>query len=224
LIGLLLPEADPVHKVTIVPRGQALGVTYQVPLDDRHNYGEAYLRGRMTGALGGRAAEELIFGAPSTGAENDLQQATQIARQMVTRWGMSPKVGMVSIARSDGGFLGGDIMPEMGREISEETASLVDEEVRRIVTECFARAADTLLREKSRLIALAETLLRRESLDEREMLDVTGLTGIAASKLSPLSQKIINVLPDASDTIVGLPTGLVTENETAPVPMKTDPA
>jgi cell division protease FtsH len=137
---------------------------------------------------------------------------------------MSPKVGMVSIARSDGGFLGGDIMPEMGREISEETASLVDEEVRRIVTECFARAADTLLREKSRLIALAETLLRRESLDEREMLDVTGLTGIAASKLSPLSQKIINVLPDASDTIVGLPTGLVTENETAPVPMKTDPA
>ena len=178
----------------------------------------------MTGALGGRAAEELILGAPSTGAENDLQQATQIARQMVTRWGMSPKVGMVSIARSDGGFLGGDMMPEMGREISEETASLVDEEVRRIVTECFARAADTLLREKPRLIALAETLLRRESLDEREMLDVTGLTGVAASKLSSLSQKVINVLPDASDAVVGPASGTVTEDTRAPVAVEERPA
>jgi len=224
LIGLLLPEADPVHKVTIVPRGQALGVTYQVPLDDRHNYGEAYLRGRMTGALGGRAAEELILGAPSTGAENDLQQATQIARQMVTRWGMSPKVGMVSIARADGGFLGGDMMPEMGREISEETASLVDEEVRRIVTECFARAADTLLREKPRLIALAETLLRRESLDEREMLDVTGLTGVAASKLSSLSYKVINALPDAIASVVETATGPSAEVVMAPTAVEDRPA
>lgn len=224
LIGLLLPEADPVHKVTIVPRGQALGVTYQVPLDDRHNYGEAYLRGRMTGALGGRAAEELIFGAPSTGAENDLQQATQIARQMVTRWGMSPKVGMVSIARSDGGFLGGDMMPEMGREISNDTAALVDEEVRRIVTECFARAADTLVREKPRLIALAETLLRRESLDEREMLDVTGLTGVAASKLTSLSYKVINALPDASDAVVDAPVAASTEVAVSQTPAEDRPA
>ncbi len=208
LIGLLLPEADPVHKVTIVPRGQALGVTYQVPLDDRHNYGETYLHGRITGALGGRAAEELVFGAPSTGAENDLQQATHIARQMVTRWGMSPKVGLISVARSDGGFLGGDLMPEMGREISEETAALVDGEVRRIITECFARAADTLAREKPRLIALAETLLRRESLDEGEMLDVTGLTGIAASKLKALSRasRVRAALPDAAPPAANVPT------------------
>lgn len=200
LIGLLLPEADPVHKVTIVPRGQALGVTYQVPLDDRHNYGESYLLGRMTGALGGRAAEELILGAPSTGAENDLQQATNIARQMVTRWGMSPKVGLISVSRSDGGFLGGDMMPEMGREVSDELAALVDVEVRRILSECFARAQDTLAREKPRLIALAETLLRRESLDEREMLDVTGLTGIAASKLGAaltVGARVIPALPEA---------------------------
>ena len=144
LIGLLLPEADPVHKVTIVPRGQALGVTYQVPLDDRHNYGETYLRGRITGALGGRAAEELILGAPSTGAENDLQQATNIARQMVTRWGMSSRVGLIAVSRSDGGFLGGDTMPEMGREISNELASLVDTEVRRIITECLDRKSTRL--------------------------------------------------------------------------------
>src|SRR5688572_7228761 len=123
LLGLLLPETDPVHKVTIVPRGQALGVTYQVPLDDRHNYGERYLRGRITGALGGRAAEELIFGAVSTGAENDLRQATQIARQMVTRWGMSEKVGLVYTATPDDGFLGdGVFMPQMGREVSEDTS------------------------------------------------------------------------------------------------------
>ena len=207
LIGLLLPEADPVHKVTIVPRGQALGVTYQVPLDDRHNYGETYLRGRITGALGGRAAEELILGAPSTGAENDLQQATNIARQMVTRWGMSSRVGLIAVSRSDGGFLGGDTMPEMGREISNELASLVDTEVRRIITECFTLAQETLLRERPRLVALAETLLRQESLDEREMLDVTGLTGIAASKLNALtsSSRMLLALPDEKPVEVGAP-------------------
>ena len=120
LLGLLLPEADPVQKVTIVPRGQALGVTWQAPPDDRHNYAEADLRARIAGALGGRAAEALALGTPSTGAENDLQQATALARQMVTRWGMSPRVGPVYAAREDGGFLGqaGD-MPDLGSGVSE---------------------------------------------------------------------------------------------------------
>jgi cell division protease FtsH len=177
LLGLLLPEADPVHKVTIVPRGQALGVTYQVPLDDRHNYGERYLRGRITGALGGRAAEEMIFDAVSTGAENDLRQATNIARQMVTRWGMSDKVGLIYVARGNDDFLGTEgIMPEMGRETSEELASLVDDETRRILDECYVVARETLKRERSRLEALAAALLEKESLDEGEMLAVTGLT------------------------------------------------
>jgi cell division protease FtsH len=177
LLGLLLPEADPVHKVTIVPRGQALGVTYQVPLDDRHNYGERYLRGRITGALGGRAAEEMIFDAVSTGAENDLRQATNIARQMVTRWGMSDKVGLIYVARGNDDFLGTEtMMPEMGRETSEELASLVDDETRRILDECYVVARETLKRERSRLEALAAALLEKESLDEGEMLAVTGLT------------------------------------------------
>ena len=176
LMGLLVPEADPVHKVTIVPRGQALGVTYQVPLDDRHNYGERYLRGRITGALGGRAAEELIFGAVSTGAENDLRQATQIARQMVTRWGMSDKVGLIYVARGDDGFLGVEgLIPEMGREVSEELAAVVDGETRRIIDECYEVARETLERERPRLAALAEALLRKESLDEREIREVAGL-------------------------------------------------
>jgi cell division protease FtsH len=177
LVGLLLPETDPVHKVTIVPRGQALGATYQLPIDDRHNYGERYLRGRITGALGGRAAEELIFGAVSTGAENDLRQATQVARQMVTRRGMSDKVGLIYVARGGDDFLGeGVFMPEMGREVSEELAALVDEETRRIIDECYTSAQETLKRDQHRLHALAEALLKQESLDEKEILEVTGLS------------------------------------------------
>ncbi|HEU5317779.1 MAG TPA: ATP-dependent zinc metalloprotease FtsH, partial [Chloroflexota bacterium] len=170
LMGLLAPDTDPVHKVTIVPRGQALGVTYQVPLDDRHNYGERYLRGRITGALGGRAAEELIFGAVSTGAENDLRQATQIARQMVTRWGMSPKVGLVYAANPDDGFLGeGSYMPQIGREVSDDLARIIDEETKRIIDESYAVAQQTLSNERHRLEALAETLLKKESLDEKQI-------------------------------------------------------
>jgi cell division protease FtsH len=176
LLGLLLPEADPVQKVTIVPRGQALGVTYQVPLDDRHNYGEAYLRGRITGALGGRAAEALVLGGASTGAENDLQQATQIARQMVTRWGMSPKVGLLYAARDDGGFLGPDgALPDLGQGVSDELAAIVDDETKRILDECYAVAEETLARERGRLEALAAALLERESLDEDDIRRVTGL-------------------------------------------------
>ena len=98
LVGLLVPEADPVQRVTIVPRGQALGVTYSRPLDDIVNYTEPYLRARIQVALGGRIAEEIIFNVTSTGAENDIKQATNLARQMVVRWGMSPKVGLVSLA------------------------------------------------------------------------------------------------------------------------------
>ena len=176
LLGLLLPEADPVQKVTIVPRGQALGVTYQVPLDDRHNYGEAYLRARIAGALGGRAAEALVLGGVSTGAENDLQQATQIARQMVTRWGMSPRVGLVYAAREDGGFLGPDgALPDLGGGVSKRLAAVIDEETKRIIEECNAVAEGTLERERSRLIALADALLSQESLDEDEIRRVTGI-------------------------------------------------
>ena len=98
ILGLVVPGADPVNRVTIVPRGQALGVTYQRPEDDRYNYPEAYLRARIVGALGGRAAEEIVYGTRTTGAESDIEQATDLARRMVTRWGMSEKVGTVELA------------------------------------------------------------------------------------------------------------------------------
>jgi cell division protease FtsH len=175
LVGLLIPEADPVHKVTIIPRGQALGVTYQTPSDDMHNYTEPYLRARIAGALGGRVAEEVVFNVLSTGAENDLQNATGLARQMVTRWGMSERIGPVSLNQDDGNqFLGPGF--GTGREHSETLAAQVDQEVRRILEECEVRARTLLTTERHRLEALAEALLREESLDEAEILEVTGLT------------------------------------------------
>src|SRR6266849_3176772 len=105
ILGLILPGADPVSRVTITPHGQALGVTYQRPEDDRHNYDEAYLRSRVIGAMGGRAAEDMVYGTRTTGAESDMQQATNIVRQMVTRWGMSERLGPVALAQRSDGFL-----------------------------------------------------------------------------------------------------------------------
>jgi cell division protease FtsH len=195
LVGLLIPEADPVHKVTIVPRGQALGVTYQTPADDVHNYIEPYLRARITGALGGRVAEELVFNVLSTGAENDLQQATNLARQMVTRWGMSERVGLISISRDDGNEFLGPVLGG-GREYSETLATVVDQEVRRIVEECHARARALLEAERHRLEALAEALLREESLDEDEILRVTGLerkTTNGAVEAAPPPEEVVRV-------------------------------
>jgi cell division protease FtsH len=174
LIGLVLPEADPVHKVTIVPRGQALGVTYQMPIDDRLNYPKEYLLARIIGALGGRAAEEIVYNEVTTGAENDLQQITAIARQMVTRWGMSDEVGLLSLdGPAQDNFLGGGF--ERPRWYSDETARAVDESIKRIVDDCHRQALDILVRERGRLDALAEALLQRESLDEHEILEVVGM-------------------------------------------------
>ena len=168
LLGLLIPEADPVKKVTIVPRGMSLGVTYSQPIDDRYNYPEAYLRGRITAALGGRAAEEIAYGTVTTGAENDLQQVNQIARSMVLRWGMSPKVGPLNLEQpGDGAF--------PGQQFSPETANLLDEEVRRIVDECHREGIRMLTENRERLDRLAEAVLRKETLDEDEIYAATGL-------------------------------------------------
>jgi cell division protease FtsH len=173
IVALLVPGADPVHRVTIVPRGQALGVTYQRPQTDRYNYPEAYLRARIVGMLGGRAAEEVVYGTRTTGAESDIAQATELARNMVTRWGMSDAVGMVQLAPPQNRFLGGAISGE--RPFSEETARLIDAEVQRIIRECYEEAKRLLLQHRKALDALVQALLERETLSEREILDVTGL-------------------------------------------------
>src|SRR5215472_8180441 len=179
LLGLLVPGADPVKKVTIVPRGQALGVTLQSPVDDRFNYGEDYLRARLIGALGGRAAERIVYGVVTTGAENDLQQVTRIAQEMVVRWGMSPKVGPLNYSDGDGSAF-------QQRPYGEATAQLIDEEVRRIAEECQVEAEQRLTEHRSQLDALAHALLKNDSLDESEILEVTGIkaqpvVGVAGS-------------------------------------------
>ena len=171
LLGLLVPGADPVRKVTIVPRGRALGVTVQSPVDDRFNYSEEYLRARITGALGGRAAEQLVYGVVTTGAENDLQQVTMIAREMVVRWGMSPKVGPLNFGDGDGAGPFG----LQQRQFSETTGALIDAEIKRIVEECLTEAQRLLAGNRPKLDALARALLSEESLEEAEILRVTGL-------------------------------------------------
>src|SRR5580704_496411 len=178
LLGLLQPGADPVRRVSIIPRGQSLGVTVQSPVDDRFSYGEDYLRGRITGALGGRAAEELVYGVVTTGAESDLRQVTAIARQMVVRYGMSPKVGVLSLADD----VDGPGQPlGLSRPYSEETAALVDEEVRRICEECLHQASALLASNRDKLDALVKALLEHDTLGEAEILAVTGLEAPVAA-------------------------------------------
>jgi cell division protease FtsH len=190
LLGLVLPGADPVTRVTITPHGQALGVTYQQPDDDRHNYDEAYLRARITGALGGRAAEEAVYGTRTTGAESDMQQATSIARQMVTRWGMSERLGPVTLAQRSDGFLGQPEGDASGigpwRPYSEDTARLIDAEVRRVLDESYGEALRLLRGRRRELDALAGALLEHETLDQADIRRVTGLAAKPHDDAGPL--------------------------------------
>jgi cell division protease FtsH len=167
---MLTPGADPVRKISIIPRGQALGVTFQAPESDRYSYSADYLRGRITGALGGRAAEEVVYGDVTTGAESDLEHASNIARQMAGRWGMSPAIGPVSV------------LPPPGQEspfgfdgVAPATKDLVDAEARRIIEECYAQAVTSLRVSRDQLERLARTLLDRETLDEEEAYAAAGM-------------------------------------------------
>jgi cell division protease FtsH len=182
ILGLVVPGADPVNRVSIVPRGQALGVTYQRPDSDRYNYPEAYLRARIVGMLGGRAAEEIVYGTKTTGAENDIEQATGLARRMVTRWGMSERVGMVQLAPRENPYLGGWGGYGGARSFSEATAEAIDAEVLKIIGESHEEARRLLIAHRKQLDALAEALLSRETLDEQEILEVTGLPPAPALK------------------------------------------
>jgi cell division protease FtsH len=171
VVGMLTPGADPVRKVSIIPRGQALGVTLSTPDDDRVNYSEQELRAKIRVAVGGRAAEELVFGDATTGAESDIQQVTRIARGMVERWGMSEKVGFLTVTPQNGQS---PLLP--GSEpVSEATQELIDAEVRRIVDEEQEEVAQLLADNRERLDSLAETLLERETLDEVDAYAAAGI-------------------------------------------------
>jgi cell division protease FtsH len=167
LIAAMLPLADPLHKVTIIPRGMALGVTMQLPETDRHNYTRDYLETDLTVFMGGRLAEELFLGQMSTGAGNDIERATAMARKMVCEWGMS-QLGPLTFGKKEEQIvLGREISQH--RDFSEETAIQIDSEVRRFVDEAYARAKKLLDQNREVLIAIANALLEREVLDANEI-------------------------------------------------------
>lgn len=172
LLGMLLPGADPVRKISIIPRGNALGVTFQTPDTDRYGYDAEYLRGRITGALGGRAAEQLVYGAVTTGAESDLEQCTSIARQMVGRWGMSDAIGPVSILPAADGQMR---FPGDPRSASDASLELVDVEVRALIEGCYVDALQRLTEHRPQLNQLAAALLAAETLDEAAAYEAAGM-------------------------------------------------
>jgi cell division protease FtsH len=167
LLGMLEPGADPVRKISIIPRGRALGVTLSTPDTDRYGYDENYLKGRIVGALGGMAAEDLVFGVVTTGAESDLQTSTHLARMMVGRWGMSKRIGPVQILPEEG--------DPRAAGVSEGMLDVVAEEVRALVEQCHQRALGLLQENRWRLDSLAERLLEKETLDEQEIYEAAGL-------------------------------------------------
>ena len=182
LVADLLPGADPLHKVTIIPRGRALGLTQQLPTDDKYNYSREYLIDRITILLGGRTAEEVVFHQRTTGAGDDLEKATEMARKMVCEWGMSDKMGPLTFGKSEEHiFLGREM--SRAKDYSEDTAILIDSEIKRIVTDCAGRARQIIETNLEKLHTLARALLERESLDGAEiarLLRVPPLTGAAA--------------------------------------------
>ncbi len=183
LIAWLMPAADPVHKVTITPRGQALGVTAQLPGEDRYNYTRTYLLARLVVLLGGRAAEELALGEITTGAENDLKQATRLARHMITRWGM----GNLGLAAFDAGseqpFLGYDL--SQGREYSESMAAEIDRELARLLDEHHELALRLLTENRHKLDRLAQALLNEETIDRAALVQLLGPREADLASLSP---------------------------------------
>jgi cell division protease FtsH len=180
LLGMLVPGADPVRKVSIIPRGRALGVTLATPDTDRYGYDKNYLLGRIIGSLGGMAAEELVLGVVTTGAENDLQAGTGIARMMVGRWGMSERIGPVQILPEEGD-------PRM-LGVSEGMLDAVSDEVRRIIDECYDRAKELLAENRFRLDAMVERLLEKETLDEAEIYAAAGIERQSTQTPSPVGQ------------------------------------
>lgn len=167
LVAALIPEADPIHKVTIIPRGLALGLTQQLPLSDRYTYTKDYLEAQLAVLMAGRVTEEMILGKITTGAANDLEKATEIARKMVCQWGMS-ELGPLSFGeRDDLIFLGRELAAH--KNFSEHTAELIDAEVKKIISRCYQRAKELIENNRDKLLRIAEALLEKEILSSDEI-------------------------------------------------------
>jgi cell division protease FtsH len=180
----MTPGTDPVHKVSIIPRGaHALGYTMQLPIEDRYTMSKQELTARMTVMMGGRAAEELVFNEITTGAQNDIETATDLARRMVCEFGMSDRLGNLTYGRRERQmFLGRDLFED--RNYSEQTAVLIDEEIRRLVDACYLRARQELSEHRAKLDAVANALLEKEVLDGEEVRRIAGIPA-AAAQASP---------------------------------------
>lgn len=178
ILGYLMPEHDPVHKVTIIPRGRALGVTQYLPVDDKHSHSRRYLLGRISSAYGGRIAEEITGGkdAVSTGAQSDIEHATNLARNMVTKWGLSDKLGPLNYGDDDDG------MPGSRSQNSGETSKLIDEEVRRIIDECYREAERLLNENRDILEAMKNALMEYETIDADQVADLMERRPVRAPK------------------------------------------
>jgi cell division protease FtsH len=184
LVAQSLPGADPVHKVTIIPRGRALGLTQQLPADDKYNYSRDYLLSRITILLGGRAAEEMVLNQQTTGAGDDLEKATDMARKMVCEWGMSEKLGPLTFGkREEHIFLGREFARQ--QDYSEETAVTIDTEVKQIVLDCASRARNILEERIAKLHGLASALLEHESLDGEEIVRIISGAPLGAPEGAP---------------------------------------
>ena len=180
LLSYLIPDADPNYKCTIIPRGQALGITQKLPAEERHNYGKGYLEAELTVRLGGRVAEQMKFGEPSTGAKDDLERATDMARRMVCEWGMSEKMGPLTFGKKEEQiFLGREIARH--KDYSEETAVEIDREIRKIMDGCLGKAKSLLEESEHKLDELAEALLEKESLNAREIEEIMEAKEVMAS-------------------------------------------
>ena len=191
LLTVKLPHADPIHKVTIIPRGMALGLTMQLPIDEKHNYSREYLEDQIAILLGGRIAEEITIGSITTGAGNDLERATDLARRMVCEWGMSGSMGPLTFGKKEEQiFLGREIAQH--QDYSEDTALRIDQEVKRFVTDNYARAQTILSEHKQHLLDMADALLARETLDAEQVrrlsagLPLDELTAAAGSTPPPV--------------------------------------
>jgi len=168
LVARMIPGTDPIHKVTIIPRGRALGITQQLPIDEKHTYPKDYLLNNIAVMMGGRVAEELVLNRQTTGAGNDIERSTELARKMVCEWGMSEKLGPMAFGqREEQIFLGREITQH--RDYSEETAQLIDSEIRAIVTRSYEKAKEIIQGNMDTLHRLANTLLEKEVLDGNQI-------------------------------------------------------
>jgi cell division protease FtsH len=173
IVGLTVPDHDPVYKVSIIPRGRALGITMFLPEQDRYSFSKRRLNSQISSLFGGRIAEESVFGkdAVTTGASNDIERATELARNMVTKWGLSDRLGPLTYTEEDGEvFLGRSVTQH--KQVSDETAHVIDEEVRKIINENYQRAEQVIKEKREILDAMADALMKYETIDESQLKEI----------------------------------------------------